>query len=220
MMFGFRDKFTYYECSDCGCLQMVEFPQNIDKYYPPYYYSFNANTSPLKRQPFLKRLFGDLRLQKLLKKDRPALKYLKQIKIKFSNKILEIGCGKGEQICNLFNLGFENIEGIDKFIPEEINHGYGVRIMKKDIHELVGNTYDLIIMNHVLEHMPEQQDVLRKFCHKLLADKGCLVIAIPIIAEAFNIYKENWVQLDAPRHFFLHTIKSMNNTGKRNRIRY
>lgn len=109
----------------------------------------------------------------------------------------------------MFNLGFENIEGVDKFIPEEVDHGFGVKILKKDIQELKKDNYDLIIMNHVLEHMPEQQDVLID-CRKLLKERGCILIAIPIIAEAFNIYKENWVQLDAPRHFFLHTVKSMN----------
>ena len=209
MMFGFRDEFSYNQCSSCGCLQIAEFPQNIDKYYPPYYYSFNAETAPLKRQPFIKRIVGNFRLKKLFKKDRPALRYLKPIDVNFSNKILEVGCGKGRQICDLFNLGFENIEGVDKFIPQEIDHGFGVRILKKDIEELKPNNYDLIIMNHVLEHMPEQQNALKN-CRRLLKDEGCLLIAIPIIAEAFEIYKENWVQLDAPRHFFLHTVKSMN----------
>ncbi|MFC4212087.1 class I SAM-dependent methyltransferase [Pedobacter lithocola] len=208
MMFGFRDQFTYNQCSACNCLQIDKFPDNIDKYYPAYYYSFNADTAPLKRQPFFKRLIANIRIKKLLNDNRPVLRYLKPIKPKFSDRILEIGCGKGKQICDLFNLGFENIEGVDKFIPKEIDHGFGVKILKKDIKDLTPNSYDLIIMNHVLEHMPQQQDVLRG-CLKLLRDNGCLMIAIPIIAEAFNIYKENWVQLDAPRHFFLHTVKSM-----------
>jgi predicted SAM-dependent methyltransferase len=208
MMFGFRDEFNYQQCTSCGCVQIAELPENIDKYYPPYYYSFTADTAKLKRQPFFKRLFGAARLKKLFRRDRPVLRYLKPIQVKLSDHILEIGCGKGQQICNLFNIGFENIEGVDKFIPAEIDHGYGVKIMKKDLHELKNNNYDLIIMNHFLEHMDQQQDVL-KSCHQLLKDKGCLMIAIPLIAEAFTLYKENWVQLDAPRHFFLHTVKSM-----------
>ncbi|MCZ4223764.1 class I SAM-dependent methyltransferase [Pedobacter rhodius] len=208
MMFGFRDEFKYQQCSLCGCLQIAELPVNISKYYPPYYYSFTANTAVLKRQSYFKRLFGYFRLKKLFKTNRPVLKYLKPVKIAFSDKILEIGCGKGQQICNLFNIGFENIEGVDKFIPEEIDHGFGVKIMKKDLVELQPNQYDLIIMNHVLEHMDQQQEVLKN-CRSLLKEQGCLMIAIPVIAEAFNIYKANWVQLDAPRHFFLHTVKSM-----------
>jgi hypothetical protein len=40
-MFGFRDEFTYFECSICGCLQISEIPENISKYYPLNYYSFS-----------------------------------------------------------------------------------------------------------------------------------------------------------------------------------
>ena len=59
MMFGFRDKFTYVECLKCGCLQIVEIPNNIEKYYPSNYYSFNKlsfkkeNDNIIKK--FLKR---------------------------------------------------------------------------------------------------------------------------------------------------------------------
>ncbi|MEB0263358.1 MULTISPECIES: hypothetical protein [unclassified Mucilaginibacter] len=35
------------------------------------------------------------------------------------------------------------------------------------------------------------------------------LVCVPVLGEAWDIYKENWVQLDAPRHFVLHTKKSM-----------
>jgi hypothetical protein len=40
MMFGFRDEFTYFECANCGCLQILKIPTDISKYYPSKYYSF------------------------------------------------------------------------------------------------------------------------------------------------------------------------------------
>ena len=40
MMFGFRDKFIYFECSKCSCLQIEKIPENMGKYYPSDYYSF------------------------------------------------------------------------------------------------------------------------------------------------------------------------------------
>ena len=40
MIFGFRDEFTYFECSKCGCLQIMQIPRNMGKYYPSNYYSF------------------------------------------------------------------------------------------------------------------------------------------------------------------------------------
>ncbi len=217
MMFGFKDEFLYQECSSCGCLQIKELPLNILKYYPPYYYSFTQTIAKLKRQPLFKRLVKNFRLRKIYRSNKnDFLKYLKQINTKFEDKILDVGCGKGKLICDLFNKGFENIEGVDKFVPNETDHGYGVKVMKKELLDLPHHSYDLIMMNHVLEHVDQQQKNLID-CHKLLKEGGCLLIRIPIIGEAWRIYKENWVQLDAPRHFFLHTLKSMeilaNQTG-------
>lgn len=54
MMFGFRDEFTYFECSKCGCIQIIEIPRNMGKYYTPNYYSFKKLDKP---NNFIKRLW-------------------------------------------------------------------------------------------------------------------------------------------------------------------
>jgi len=38
MMYGFRDEFEYMKCSNCGCLQLVNIPDDLSKYYPNDYY--------------------------------------------------------------------------------------------------------------------------------------------------------------------------------------
>ena len=42
MMFGTRDSFTYLECSNCGCLQIKQVPDDLSKYYPDNYYSLTS----------------------------------------------------------------------------------------------------------------------------------------------------------------------------------
>jgi hypothetical protein len=45
---------------------------------------------------------------------------------------------------------------------------------------------------------------------RLLAAKGRMVLRIPVAAsDGWRRYGINWVHLDAPRHFFLHTQKSI-----------
>src|SRR5712691_7232401 len=39
MMFGSRDSFDYFQCAECGCLQIARFPVDMSRYYPPSYYS-------------------------------------------------------------------------------------------------------------------------------------------------------------------------------------
>lgn len=205
-----RDEFSYGECSNCGSIQILEVPEDIDQYYPPYYMSFNQEVEVLKRKSFFKRMIKNMRMKRKYKQSTGSkLDYLRPVNLMPDARILDIGCGKGALICSLFNLGFERITGVDKFIKEEIDHGFGVKVLKKSLPELETNVYDLLIMHHVLEHVDDQIEELTQ-CNRLLKKNGVLLITIPILGEAWDIYKENWVQFDAPRHFVLHTLKSMN----------
>jgi len=210
MMFGMRDEFAYGECPNCGNIQILEVPANIEKYYPTYYTSFTQEVPVLKRKSFFQRMISSIRIKRKYRKSKNhILEYVKPIGLMPNAKILDIGCGQGALICHLFNIGFENISGTDKFIAEEIDHGHGVKIAKKDLSELPSNTYDLLIMHHVLEHMDGQVDELKQ-CYRLLKKGGVLLVCIPVLNTAWDIYQNNWVQLDAPRHFVLHTVKSIN----------
>lgn len=208
LMFGFGNEFRYQECSSCGCIQIAEIPSDMVKYYPPYYYSYTQKIPDLKRLPILKRLFIDIWLKNKYRQNHDLLKYLKPANIRINDRILDVGCGKGLLICKLFNFGFQHVEGVDKFIPQEIDHGYGVKVKKRELSDLKKNSYDMVMMHHVLEHMDQQQQTL-SYSRELLKKDGCLLVRIPLIGEAWKRYQDNWVQLDAPRHLFLHTLKSM-----------
>ena len=134
--------------------------------------------------------------------------------IKPGQRILDIGCGKGKLICEMFNLGFTNVAGTDKFINEEYDYGYGVKVFKKDLKELKPNSFDLLMMHHAYEHMSEPLEELKK-CYDLLKSKGHLMIRIPVVGMAWEKYREDWIQLDAPRHFFIYTEQSMKILAKK-----
>jgi len=220
MMFGFRDKFTYVECLKCGCLQIVEIPNNIEKYYPSNYYSFNKlsfkkeNDNIIKK--FLKRkrdeyaLFRKGLIGKLVYFKYPHLFFciIGMAKIKLQSKILDIGCGSGSLLYSLRKIGLKNLLGIDIYIDNEIKNN-NVKILKKNIYELNEfDRYDLIMFNHSFEHIFDQLQTLIKV-YKLLSECGVCLIRMPIKTDyIWNLYGTNWAQIDAPRHFFLHTLKS------------
>ena len=57
-LLNLRDEFQYLECANCYCLQIVETPENLSKYYPGEYYSFRQPKFCLKLNPvvhFLKK---------------------------------------------------------------------------------------------------------------------------------------------------------------------
>ena len=64
------------------------------------------------------------------------------------------------------------------------------------------------MMHHVLEHMYNPVEELKQ-CHRILKNNSYLMVRVPIKSFAWEKYKENWVQLDAPRHLIIHTLKGM-----------
>jgi predicted SAM-dependent methyltransferase len=110
--------------------------------------------------------------------------------------------------------GFINLTGIDPYIKHDISYRNGVKIFKKHIFELNGQ-YDLVMSHHSFEHMPQPLDVLNKF-YELLRPNRYALIRMPMASSfAWRHYGANWVGLDAPRHLFLHTLKSMQLLSKK-----
>ena len=70
-------------------------------------------------------------------------------------------------------------------------------------------SWDVIMFHHSFEHLSDQVETIRSVA-RLLSKNGLCIIRIPTVTSyAWENYKEHWVQLDAPRHFYLHSIKSM-----------
>ena len=227
-MFGTGDEFNYLECSYCGCLQLVDIPANMNKYYSFKYYSFSGELIDIKYN--VKYFLRKRRLKHLLDKNN-LIGYISQRifgKITFvdwlinSNcksyyKILDVGCGKGQRLFEFRNQGFKNLAGIDNYIEKDIIYENGIRIYKKDILN-EDNKYDFIMFHHSFEHISDPFETLKK-TYALLNNDRFALIRIPVAAFAYRKYGVNWVQLDAPRHLFLHTLKSMEIISEKSRFK-
>jgi SAM-dependent methyltransferase len=216
MMFGFRDEFNYFECSACGCLQIAEVPQDIGRYYPSGYYSFQqaAPDSAIRRFARIRRdrhtVFGAGLVGKMLSKRyrNSTLEVLAAKRPSQEARILDVGCGSGGFLRTLADLGFKKLFGVDPFIAGDVATG-PIRIFKKTILDLPDSEkFDFILFNHSLEHIWNQQDTLSK-ARQLLTPSGVCVVRIPLKTETiWNLYGTHWVQIDAPRHFYVHTMGS------------
>jgi 2-polyprenyl-3-methyl-5-hydroxy-6-metoxy-1,4-benzoquinol methylase len=221
-MFRSGDNFRYFQCSECMCLQIEEFPPNMAKYYPDNYYSYNTLNRDNKIENFLLGLrnkyavFGRGFIGKLISYKYPnqALESLKLLQIKNSTTILDVGCGSGTLLYRLRELGLTNLLGIDPFNEKDIQYKNGLIIEKRDIYNVEGK-WDIVMFHHSFEHIHEPENVLRTVA-SLLAPEGHCIVRIPTSSSyAWNHYGVNWVQLDAPRHLFLHSVKSMNILSER-----
>ncbi|HTS04326.1 MAG TPA: class I SAM-dependent methyltransferase [Candidatus Eisenbacteria bacterium] len=218
MMFGYRDAFDYFECSQCGCVQILEVPADLSKYYPSDYYSFarfEARTVGFKER-IAKRLAGPYAtcgggmLGRMIFRyyPEPQLRPLAPVGLSWKSRILDVGCGGGEFLQLLKDAGFKNVLGIDAYIEGNRQYANGLRILKRSLQEMSGE-WDLIMFHHSFEHLPDPLETLQHSA-AILSKKGCCLIRIPTVSSyAWRHYRACWVQLDAPRHLFLHSVSSM-----------
>lgn len=201
-MLGTRDVFTYSECGECGCLSLIDPPCEPAKYYPKTYYSFQANGANNIRR-LHNWLYWSFPSVITHLRRRPDLDTVRAISLTRDMSVLDVGCGAGRLIADLRELGYK-AQGLDPFVTGDVYDRFGLRVRRSTL-DAVGDRYDVLLFRHSLEHMPLTSLRLARDC---ITPNGVCVVCIPVVGWAWTRYRTNWVQLDAPRHLFLHTHRS------------
>jgi 2-polyprenyl-3-methyl-5-hydroxy-6-metoxy-1,4-benzoquinol methylase len=116
-------------------------------------------------------------------------------------RILDIGAGTGDFLLECKNKNWD-ILGIE---PNEkakgIAVGKGIKF-GDNIEKLESNSFDVITMWHVLEHVPDVEHQVAEL-KRLLKPSGTIVIAVPNFKSYdAKYYKEFWAAYDVPRHLW------------------
>jgi SAM-dependent methyltransferase len=205
-MFGFKDEFEYLECSNCASLQLISIPTNLSKYYPENYYAFGGLIKSLGVKNIFKKLRCFLALKFNLKFNQPEyLTWIQRLKVSFTDKIADLGCGNGQLVYELYCSGFSNVYGFDPFLNEELNQS-GIQLQKKELSEVKG-VFDVIMMHHSFEHIENPHEVFQTL-QQISKTGSKLLIRLPISDSwAWKTHGTFWFQLDAPRHLFIPSKK-------------
>ena len=116
-------------------------------------------------------------------------------------KILDIGAGTGDFLAFVKQNGWQTIGVEPSQKAKEI-------ALKKEVEfanetsELENQSFDIITMWHVLEHVPDLEKQIHEL-KRLLKPNGTLIVAAPNF-KSFdaNHYKEFWAAYDVPIHFW------------------
>ncbi len=128
-----------------------------------------------------------------------------------SNLLLDIGCGTGDFLKTASDkswqvLGIEPNEQARTIANVKTNNS--VFDLEK-LDQLKDNSFDVITLWHVLEHLPNLDQQLSTL-KRLLKPNGAIIIAVPNYKSYdAQVYNSFWAAYDVPRHLWHFSKKSI-----------
>ena len=133
------------------------------------------------------------------------------LRCKSGARLLEIGCGNGDQLEFLQELGWQ-VEGLDPdpvAVAAVAARGLTVHAGSLEKQCFPDRQFDALVSSHVIEHVHDPVGLLRE-CRRILTPGGRLVVITPNTASwGHRWFRESWLHLDPPRHLHLFNVVSL-----------
>ncbi len=200
-----QQKFNIVTCSSCSFLYTNPRPmaESLGAYYKSddYISHTNKSNSPINLIYKLARIQTLKWKYNLVQKTNPKT-------------LLDYGCGTGHFLNYCQNKGLK-INGFepDKEARQIARQGLENAIFSST--KNIENSFDAITLWHVLEHIPNLNEVI-SWLKNHLAKQGRLIIAVPNPQSLdAQIFKEHWAAYDVPRHLYHFTKNTLTNLVNR-----
>jgi len=168
--------FTFVACSSCGHVYLNPRPaeHSLHLAYPDNYYTI-AGRHTSRQSKFIARLKSFVIKRRL--------RFFQEI-LNGRSRVLEVGCGDGALLVDLKTRNPQlELVGLDLALSKEtikMCKDRGIFLMETTVEqaELGHDRFDLIIMNQVIEHVPDPAIVMRNLA-KALTPGGYISIETP-----------------------------------------
>lgn len=115
--------------------------------------------------------------QERYKKARKITRTIKPYKQLADSKVLEVGTGAG-YIAHAFSKEAKSVDSVDINDDRLIKTGYTQTIVQDETLPFKDKSFDVVITNHVLEHVPDQVKHLSEI-RRVIKDDGIVYLASP-----------------------------------------
>lgn len=209
------EKFSIKKCNSCGfkITENIEDEENIGRYYQSEEYISHSNTA----KGLVNSVYHAVRKYMLARKRRLVEKATSLQ----TGQILDVGTGTGFFLNEMKQNGWQ-VTGTEKssdardFAKKEFNLD---NLPSEKLFELKDNSFEVITLWHVLEHIHLINENMKTF-RRLLKEKGKLILAVPN-HESFDAkhYREFWAAYDVPRHIWHFAPKQMKMLGEKHQFK-
>lgn len=214
LMFDHHQRHDYFCCTDCGLIFMHPMPDalSIAGFYPSTYDIYEDDIKPAElgvwKKAALKAHLGYGHLSG------SPLSFLAGFAVPPETtphwipdgRLLDVGCGNGRFLCSMRALGWK-VQGVE--FSED-----GVRVCRKadlPVHHgdlvsamLADESFDVITVRHVIEHIPEPLPFMRELV-RILKPGGQLIMETPNSQALGRAWLgTNWFANEVPRHLYLY----------------
>ena len=226
LMFRRFDRYDYQKCTSCDFIFQFPLPspEQISAFYPDSYDVYEVDSRLKKISQFnksiLKRYYGYVHLKTspftdvlCLITKRPNSDY--SIPFVTNGCLLDVGCGNGRFLDGMKQLGWQ-VKGV-----EFNEHAVSVcKLSGLDVHHgdllsasFEANSFDVINVSHVIEHVPNPVQLFAEL-ERVLKPGGTLIIKTPnsqALGRAW--FSNNWFPNEVPRHIYLFSEKNLRALG-------
>jgi SAM-dependent methyltransferase len=205
--YGAPGTFSILKCQSCG--QMVTSPtlreEELPALYSRYYPRRNVNLDAIKHEADVVLADGAER-----KRHREGSDNQGQYLVKPGERVLDIGCGSCVSLLEVRNLGGK-ARGIetDPNVRAIADH-FGLDVHIGSIHDnpFPGEDFDLIVLNQVIEHVPDPVALLQ-LVRGRLRPGGKVVLAFPNTASLNKrATGRRWINWHIPYHLHHYNRRS------------
>jgi SAM-dependent methyltransferase len=130
--------------------------------------------------------------------------------------LLDIGCGDGTFLRTARSCGWNAIGVEPDARSAAIARARGFTVHLGDIEVFLGQKekFDVITLNHVIEHVHEPTELLQ-ICYELLRSGGMIWLETPNVCSlGHRLFGCNWRGLEMPRHLVLFNCGSIQSALK------